>query len=357
MEPNETNKWEKLLDGFNKIPKADTSPTLLEICRYPYHRFEEVCSRILKFFLDPKAEHELGDLWLTALLDVTEVLDLHNPMQETTVLTEEYANGKRIDLTILSESYVVAGIYNPLTTYKEYIEHRYKGKKRILLVLSAKPILNLHDIMGNEYRWCSYTNLFDAVRKRLGDHISYANHKYLVFMLNFMKTIDNMNNPNSAQEQKFFLKHRAEIEELLKHFNRFKEQLWNAQKEQIAYLKEEVVNSTEDNSWWIYQGWDLGIHFNEKGHRIGIESHFSENDNDPCAFFHIYVTTWNTADWEPYKETVMQRFNVYNPREEFRDNRVFVHLFGKIPGGDVKQIISHLKHVYGLLKEIASEIH
>lgn len=360
---DEIKRFECLLNTFARLPKIDEEPTFLEICRYPYNRFEEVCSRILRFFLNPKAEHGLRDLWLVSLLEVAGKSGFHSYMQEVTVASEVYANGKRIDLLIASNDYVIAienkitaDIYNPFDIYREYIEDRYKEKEKILLVLSAKPVLNLHSIMGNEYQWCSYHDLFEAVRKHLGDYIACANQKYLIFMLDFMRTIDNMNNSNSKQEWDFFSRNREEIENLLEHFNRFKERLWTIQKEQIAYLREKVADSTGDSSWWIWEGWDLGIHFNERGHRIGIESHFSEADNDPCACFHIYITTWKTTDWTPYKDKVMQCFADYNPHEEYEDNRVYIHLFDDIPGNDSQRIVDSLKDVYIKLKTIVSEV-
>lgn len=36
-----------LLRKFEQLPKKDQRPTFMDICRYPYNRFEEICSRIL----------------------------------------------------------------------------------------------------------------------------------------------------------------------------------------------------------------------------------------------------------------------------------------------------------------------
>ena len=44
-------KFQAIVRDFSKIPKINTEPTWLEICRYPYSRFEEICSRILAFYL------------------------------------------------------------------------------------------------------------------------------------------------------------------------------------------------------------------------------------------------------------------------------------------------------------------
>ena len=67
MDIEEKNNDTDLLCRFEQLPKQDIRPTFMDICRYPYNRFEEVCSRILQFYLNPFAEHGLHDLWLLAL--------------------------------------------------------------------------------------------------------------------------------------------------------------------------------------------------------------------------------------------------------------------------------------------------
>jgi hypothetical protein len=57
-----------LVDQFSKLPKIVRLPTYLELCRYPSSRFEEICSRLLSFFLKPTNEHGLDDLLLSSLL-------------------------------------------------------------------------------------------------------------------------------------------------------------------------------------------------------------------------------------------------------------------------------------------------
>ena len=107
-------KFQTVVRDFSKIPKTDTEPTWLEICRYPQSRFEEICSRILAFFLNPKAEHGLNDLWLSALLDAIGKVGWRDYRHDIGVRTEEYADGKRIDITVVANDYVVA-IENKIT--------------------------------------------------------------------------------------------------------------------------------------------------------------------------------------------------------------------------------------------------
>lgn len=355
---DELKCFKQLLQNFARLPKFDTAPTMLEICQYPYNRREEVCSRILKFFLNPKGEHGLRDLWIRALLDVVGKSELHNYRQEVSVKLEEVAYGKRIDITIVADNYVVAienkitaDVYNPFDVYKSYIDNAYKGKESVLLVLSMNPIFKLHSIMDNSFKWCGYNELFEAVNRHIGDYILNANQKYLTFMFDFIKTIKNMSNSNSKLEQNFFKENRAEIEELIRRFEKFKDELRSNVSQQTEYICE-VISRETGVKWWTWGGFDLGIHFNEETHKIGIESWFVEENSDPYARYYICITTWKADDWIPYRDIVMSSFSDYNPQEEYKRNRVYVHLTDKILGKNTNQIVDELKKVYDRLRSI-----
>ena len=331
---------------------------MLEICQYPYNRREEVYSRILKFFFNPKGEHGLRDLWIKSLLDAVGKSELHSYRQDILVKLEEVAYGKRIDITIVADNYVVAienkitaDAYNPFDVYKSYIEGTYKEKEPVLLVLSMEPILNLNSIMGNNFKRCSYDALFESVSRHIGDYILNANQKYLIFMFDFIKTIKNMSNSNSKLERDFFIENRAEIEELIRRFEKFKDELRSNVSQQTEYIRE-VISRETGVKWWTWGGFDLGIHFNEETHKIGIESWFVEENSDPYARYYICITTWKADDWIPYRDIVMSSFSDYNPQEEYKMNRVYVHLTDKIPGKETGQIVGELKKVYDRLRSI-----
>lgn len=364
MNEHELEHWNGIMHDFARLPQTNKERTMLEICRYPRNRFEEVCSRILAFFLDPNAEHGLADLWVTALLEAVGRPELHDYRQDVSVRTEEWADGKRIDLIVEADDYVVvienkitASVYNPLDVYKEYVERTYRDKKAVLLVLSMKPLLDLRNIMGNDFKRCSYGDLFAAVNRHIGDYILNANQKYTTLMFDFIKTINNMSNLKSTAEQEFFGKNRAEIEKMIERYNQFRADMGAIQAEQVALLKEMVAKSTNSGDWWVWEGGDLGFSFNNDTHRIGIESWFIDEGGNPCARYYICVTTWKTADWEPYKEAVTSRFaGDYDIQEEYRGKRVYLHLTDSIPGNDSQQIIEKLTDVYNRMKEITDEI-
>ena len=54
----------------DNLPKTIKEPTYLEICKYPRRRFEEICSRLLCFYIAPKNEHGFNDLFLSSLLEL-----------------------------------------------------------------------------------------------------------------------------------------------------------------------------------------------------------------------------------------------------------------------------------------------
>lgn len=350
--------YQELLNKFRNLPKRDMEPTYLELCRYPYNRFEEICSRILQFYFNPKAEHGFKDLWLVSLFQaIGESMPI--TFDGVNINTEEYAEGKRIDITIVSSDFVVAienkitaDVYNPLAIYRKYIENTHQGKKQTLLVLSLKPISG-NAVKKHDFLSCLYKDLFNAVYSNLGDYITHCNQKYLTYMLDFMKTIDNMDNLKLRQEDDFFFQNKKEIEELQNRFNDYKNRILNNQKAQIAILQQQISELTQ-KEWWIWQGWDLGMRFNKEIHCIGIEANYEETKDNPCGLFHTYITTWHLKDWPPYKEEVLKRFPEQIRLDENADGRVYVHL-PIIEGNDHEKILNILKHAFEVMRDITSK--
>lgn len=153
-----------------------------------------------------------------------------------------------------------------------------------------------------------------------------------------------------------FVEKRAEIEQVLDSIRQLKEKAIALRNEQVSCLASIMRECTDDASWWIYQYADLGITFNEHGHRIGIESWFVEDNGNPCAHYYICITTWKTADYSPYKEAVLSRLADYMPREEYRGERVYLHLIDTIPGNDLNLIVEKLTDIYNRMKAITTEI-
>src|SRR5207249_2975364 len=118
--------YERLLSSLRDIlPLTKKPKTLLEITRFP--RSELAHSNILKFFLDPKEEHGLDDVFLKALLEAVGSPLVSSPLGAVEVVREDRTeSNKSIDIVVEGEFFVVgiehkigAELYNPLKEYKE----------------------------------------------------------------------------------------------------------------------------------------------------------------------------------------------------------------------------------------------
>ena len=258
---------------------------------------------------------------------------------------------------IAIENKITADLYNPLNVYKDYISKKYPEKKQALVVLSLKPVLDKRLLTDNDFQRISYRDLFEKVNSRIGNYIADANQKYLTYMVDFMKTIDNMNNTNSQIEKEFFAKNRADIEELIQRYQQYKACILSAQIDNISSLKERM-NALTGGNWWAWQGWDLGVTFNENSHKIGIESHFEEVGGNPIARFHACITVWKKDDWVPYRDVVLNEFSDAKVEDNCTGenwNRVFVWVYSN-DDGDMDSIVKALKEIYDKLSKITSYI-
>ena len=198
------NQWKKVLSIFSRLPKPNINPTFMDICQMGGDRFEERCSQVLRFYFSPDAPHKLRGLFLNSLLEHLNLLD--NPdfrydITTTKVLTEEATEDrKRIDITIVTDNFVVAienkiwaDLYNPLESYTNHIEGKYKGKKHIYIVLSVRKITSAEELKkmeGNGFVCVNYQDLFSAIKRNLGSYVVDCDQTYLTFLFDFIRTIE-----------------------------------------------------------------------------------------------------------------------------------------------------------------------
>lgn len=359
-------EYKDLISEFKKLPRRNNLPTFLEIGHTVGERFEEMCSQILRFFFDPNAPHGLRLLFLDSLLELMpESTDFTNNPQDIRILTEEVTDdGKRIDITIISGDYVIAienkigaDVYNPLESYVKYIKTHYPKKKSFFVVLSAKKITrDLGKINAYGYTYLNYQTLFAEVRKNLGEYIVEANQVYLPFLFDFIRTIEKRYPNYNMESKKFFFENKEIIDRLISEYYGYKEDEKKTQSEFISPIRDRISQRTNAN-WWVWDGWDLGISFNDKGNRIGIESSFrSTSWDNPMGRFHIYVTVWNRKCFYPYEEVLKETFPGcfidYNAAE---GSRVYLHLpVLENPKGD--EIVDALADCYNKMKEITDRI-
>ena len=214
MTSDDNNKLEHLLAEFEKLlPLKKHELTFLEISGYPH--YENVCSNILAFFFSSNEDHGLKTLLLESLLaallikkehnlDITE-LHISNSYAECEVSTK---NNKRIDIVITTDNAVIgienkiyANLYNDLIDYQNCIsELATKDDKsnKILVLLSFKQISNdmIKDysclVNNGKFYSITYSGLFEKINEKIGTFILNSNNKYLTYLIDFMKTINNL---------------------------------------------------------------------------------------------------------------------------------------------------------------------
>jgi len=351
----------KLLEDFKKIPIKFKDSTYLELCQYPKRRFEEICSRLLAFYFDPSKEHEMGDLFISSLLNILNKKFVLS-FDDIEIITEDNADGKRIDLVILAPEFVIgienkitASLYNPLKTYGKKLDG-YKRKETIKRVLSVFEIQkpSEKDLMKETgFDDITYHQLFEEVKKSLPDYQANCNPKYLNHLLDFIDTIENMKTSgykNQAMAD-FFLQNDKQLDKIVAAYNNFKKEVRNLQKDEIKELSETISEKT-GAKWWIYQDFDLGIDKrNTEDYRVGIESNFDATSKNATDVFKIYITTWSRKDFDYYKKHFENEFpgKVNKP---IRDSNKYMIEVATLPGDDYDSIISKLKEAYNFIVEI-----
>jgi hypothetical protein len=346
----------KLLKIYEALPKNEYEPTYLDICKYSGRRFEEICSRILAFYFQPKNEHRFNTLFLESLFEIIDN-DGYNYLDTAIkVIIEENAEGKRIDILILNDFWTIgienkiwANVYNPLEKYKERIE-QYEKPKNYKIILSLREIKNKDEIKKiekNGFIVVSYSDLFKLVKNKIGNYIKDGNTKYLVFLYDFIQTLENMKGENimSKELDVFFSENTDRLEDLFNLYQEFKTKKDKKRLDKLAEIHEKIIDETQDKKWQIWQGYDLW--FSKNDHDIGVESWFVEENNDPTACFTIAFTSWAQKYWSQYGEQLKK---LYPAGElEVNENKTLLYVFDKISGNNEDEIILKLKECYNCI--------
>lgn len=360
---DDLNTFKHILSDFNSIPPVNTNPTFMDICQLEGDRFEERCSQILRFYLDPNGPHRLKSLLLHSLLHVIHRSEISFSPSITKVQTEEMTDdGKYIDITVITDTMAIAienkiraNLYNPLESYVSYIHKNYADKEyKLFVLLSVRSLCNdeLRKLQDNGYIYVNYAKLFFAIKLHLGTYALDADQAYLTFLLDFMRTIENRYYNRNMELKQFFYNNRSDIDRLIWHYEAFKKDILNLRKDQISMYRSQISACTHAE-WLIYQGWDLYISFNDDRDRIGIESSFRDGTvENPLGMFHIYITVWKKSHFSPYeralKEAYPDCFIDYNACD---GTRIFLHV-ATLSHDNTEEIISALSNTYNTLKAI-----
>ena len=358
---NKTMKeYQDLLANFSEIVSPDRSLTFMEICKYPGSRFEEVCSRILRFFLSPNQVHDLDKLFISSLIELIDNSKNYN-LDEISIELEEFAAKKRIDLIIEGNNFVIgienkifAKLYNDLGIYRNKIEAYKKPKESthgVVLTLRELSINERLNAESNGFTVISYINLFKTVKERLKEK-GLPNNRYSVFLQDFIQTIENLTLTDMDTERiNFFKDNSQQIEKLLNGYGQFKKTISSKQKKRIAKLFEEIKKKTLDK-WWVYKDFDLGFQMSKNDYELGLESWFIEKDSEPFFQFKIMITTWKRKNWDYFQSEISDKIKKGKVYKSGSKN----HLdFQIINNGTDKEILAALEEAFNIVKEIVSK--
>lgn len=207
------------------LDKPRRKPTFLEVAGVE-HR-EVTISRILAFLLDSKAVHGLGDLWLRSILAAASESDARfDPdnyrTSPTVCLTEVVtANADRSlridvlakapDIVLGIENKIDANLYNDLEAYAGQVCDMAGDRTPLLVTLT------LHDEMNATTQWVAkceqlgvaltnvtYDALFEHVKRGIGGVMLSADQEWLGYVRDFMRTIENLGEPEMHFDQDLF---------------------------------------------------------------------------------------------------------------------------------------------------------
>lgn len=142
-----TDLLAKVGEALKKIQEARASTddgfNIFSVCGVDY--YENMHSKILAAFLDPKGAHGLGTQLLANFIKVLDKGDLLD-LESTRVITEYSFNDGRMDILLKDGENNVVGIENKirdkegqpkqLVRYSKHLHDKYKGKKIQLLYLT-----------------------------------------------------------------------------------------------------------------------------------------------------------------------------------------------------------------------------
>lgn len=263
----EIDDLNKLIRNFRKIPEPKKAKTFLEICGYPH--YENVCSNILKYFLNPKNEHGLNDLVLNALVKIIDEkfkfdIDFHNINIEREFRT---INNNRLDILIQTDNYVIGienkihhSLNNDLIDYSKTIQSycTRNSKTPINIILSLYKLSYPEDIKkANEANFMNitYEELFRSIKQNLGNHIHSYSPIYLNYLTDFIKTIQNLK-PTAMENRrlnKFIRENFQEIEYITSKFNEYQYSTFDKVNQLQELLPQDDFSPLASNQW-IYDG-------------------------------------------------------------------------------------------------------
>lgn len=264
-------KYQKLFTDFSKLDKMeDTFVTFMELSGYPH--FENVCSNILSFYFDTQQKHGLKDLVIKSLLQCVSEFDNRFGEVNTKEVHREYGieNLKRIDLVIDCYDFCVSienkifhWLHNDLPVYESEINKKFTYQKNYHIVLSLKK----ENVTGS-FVSITYEQFFNQLKSNLGHYSIDGNNTYIIYLLDFIKTIENHYKMEDVNKEMFhFLINNYET---IKEIDIEKRKIDDLLSNLVIQISNQIPN-IENSEKWIYQRYTIVHDFVIEGNKVAVD--------------------------------------------------------------------------------------
>jgi len=296
--------WQEIQEIYNKIPKKEK--TWMEIAGYPH--YENVCSNILAFYLNPKEEHGLEGKMLKALCNAIKekskdsVEEIHS---SNITIFREYTTlkGNRIDLVLQSDEMVIgienkimASLYNDLEDYAKTLEKINPN--------AVKIVLSLQDESSKELKGGFINVTYREFFQHLKQELTPRNNKWYVYLIDFIKNLEGVGDESEVEVKinEWIKGHKEDINKLNEILNVAKNNMMKKASEygtmlegkiesqyKVKYAKEEMIEIT---SYIVFDigcnldakltidGWKIGVFLWKKMNQMKIKQTLKENGYD-----------------------------------------------------------------------------
>lgn len=305
MNFEETEEFlEEIREIHDKIPKKEK--TWMEISGYPH--YENVCSNILAFYLNPKEEHGLEEKVLKALYHaIKEKKEIEDVHFSNMTIFREYTTlkGNRIDIVIQNEEMVIgienkvmALLYNDLEDYAKTLEKINPNAIKVVLSLHKETESNLKGGFIN----ITYQEFFKHLKQELGKEEKL--NKWHLYLRDFIKNLEGVEveREMELEVKEWIKKHQDDIHKLNEIVNMAKSNITKKSKE-YGTLLEETFDSKHKVKYWeegkiettsyivfdigcnldaklTIDGWEIGVFTWKKTNQIKIKQALKENGYD-----------------------------------------------------------------------------
>lgn len=273
----------RLLLDYQALPVSSQTKTFMEVSGYPH--YENVASNMLAFFFQPKEEHGLGDLLLSAFVATASTHTIDGARNATISREKQTDAGGRLDLLIEADGFVIGienKIYhspnNDFLDYSRLIERTgSRDSIKIKAVLSPKPLRNHEEMTAAQFVSVTYVQLWDRVREQIGRYIQTANPKWLGYLFDFMETTTRLSGENNGltATDEFLINHHDVIERLL----RDRQNLISRLSRNVNVLKEAMDEAAETvpalSKRWIFASTCLVHDFVHSDKKVALDLNVS----------------------------------------------------------------------------------